>query len=153
MQDIEGCPCGSGATLAKCCARVWEEGAQSPEALMRSRYSAYVKQHRDYILATWHPGHLTPAVRAQVQAEEAPVPWLGLHIVAAQADTVEFVAFYRHQQRLAQLHERSSFVFENGRWWYLAGDMLPPITWPVNSPCFCGSGKKFKKCHGGVLAD
>ena len=43
-QDL--CPCGSGKAYGECCEPIikQKELAQSPEALMRSRYTAYVKQ-------------------------------------------------------------------------------------------------------------
>jgi len=54
------CPCDSGKTYADCCGP-WHAGlvqgvhAPTPEALMRSRYSAYGLGLIDYLLATWHP--------------------------------------------------------------------------------------------------
>ena len=58
------CPCGSGAPYADCCGR-WHAGplhlqAPSAEALMRSRYSAFVLARPDYLLATWHPSTRPP---------------------------------------------------------------------------------------------
>ncbi len=29
----------------------------------------------------------------------------------------------------------------------------PMRSYPVNSPCLCGSGKKYKKCHRGQMAE
>jgi len=60
---------------------------------------------------------------------------------------VEFAADYQG----GQLHERSRFLKEEGKWFYLNGDILPPVTAAKvgrNDPCPCGSGKKFKKCCG-----
>jgi SEC-C motif-containing protein len=64
---------------------------------------------------------------------------------------VEFVAGYRESGVAKQLHERSTFVREGGRWFYVSGkyENLRPLPKPGrNEPCWCGSGKKFKKCHG-----
>ena len=50
------CPCGSLQSYERCCQR-WHEGEAAPgaEALMRSRYAAYVLKLDAYLLATWHP--------------------------------------------------------------------------------------------------
>ena len=88
---------------------------------MRSRYSAYVIGLLDYLLATWHasssPGDL----------ELPPVKWLGLEVRHAQtagdAGVVEFVARCREGGRAQRLHETSRFVREDGRWYYIDGQM------------------------------
>ncbi|MGD1898394.1 MAG: YchJ family protein [Phormidesmis sp.] len=49
--------------------------------------------------------------------------------------------------KLQQLHERSRFVREKGQWFYLDGDILPPFEPKRSQPCWCGSGKPFKRCH------
>jgi uncharacterized protein YchJ len=63
------CPCGSGLDLADCCG-LWHKGlaggvcAPTPEALMRSRYSAYVLGLVDYLVATWLLWNLWRAARS-----------------------------------------------------------------------------------------
>jgi hypothetical protein len=56
------CPCSSGLAYTACCGR-YHQGAPAPnaEALMRSRYTAYVMGHEDYLLANWHPPPAPPA--------------------------------------------------------------------------------------------
>ncbi len=89
---------------------------------MRSRYSAYVLGLLDYLLATWHPS------TAPGDLALAPVKWLGLEVRHAQtagdAGVVEFVARCRDGGRAQRLHEISRFVRENGRWYYIDGQML-----------------------------
>ena len=88
---------------------------------MRSRYSAYVIGLLDYLLATWHvsssPGDL----------ELPPVKWLGLEVRHAQtagdAGVVEFVARCKEAGRAQRMHETSRFVREDGRWYYIDGQM------------------------------
>ncbi|MFC5302619.1 YchJ family protein [Azospira restricta] len=116
------CPCGSGQPYAGCCGR-WHAGEAAPsaEALMRSRYCAYVLGLHDYLLATWH-ARTRPAT-----LDEAPTRWLGLEVKrhAATGDdsaTVEFVARYRAGGRGHRLHETSRFLREDGRWYYVDGD-------------------------------
>jgi len=91
---------------------------------MRSRYDAFVRGDRDHLLATWHPS-TRPA-----QLELDPrTKWLGLDVrsrkqVDATHAEVEFVARCREQSgKATRIHERSRFVKENDRWFYLDGDM------------------------------
>ncbi len=121
------CPCGSGNTLALCCGR-WHGGAQRLQAsdaqsLMRSRYSAYVLGLADYLLATWHP-----STRPASLALTTGLRWLGLQIKRsppADGDSavVEFVARSKLGGRAQRMHETSRFVREDGRWFYMDGDL------------------------------
>lgn len=125
------CPCGQhdakGRSLAfdACCGRYLDHFDDCPapdaQALMRSRYSAFVLQRADYLLATWHAPQRPPSVDFDPGAR-----WLGLEVRAARAtgdDTaeVEFVARHRIAGRAVRLHERSRFVREGGRWFYVDG--------------------------------
>ena len=112
-----------------CCGRYLEHEdcpAPDPESLMRSRYSAFVRLRADYLRATWH----TSPRPAQLQLDPA-TRWLGLtvrsqRLTAAGRAEVEFVARCRESGRGVRLHERSRFVRENGRWFYVDGDLLSP---------------------------
>ena len=125
------CPCGSGRPLAACCGR-WHAGEPAPdaEALMRSRYAAYVLDRREYLLATWHPSTRP----ADLPPPEPGLRWLGLQVrrhVRRDDDhaTVEFVARSKLGGRAHRLHELSRFVREGGRWFYVDGDIaMPPGT-------------------------
>ena len=93
---------------------------------MRSRYDAYVRGDRDHLLATWHPSR-----RPAQLVLDAGTKWLGLEVRSRKQidDThaeVEFVARLRPSGlgRAERIHERSRFVNENGRWFYLDGDTL-----------------------------
>lgn len=126
------CPCGSGETYVNCCGPFHaaflapanlndRHHAPTPEALMRSRYSAYVLGQIEYLLATWHPS-TSPG-----DLELSPVKWLGLQVLHAQsagdAGVVEFVARLRDGSGRAQrMHETSRFVREDGRWYYIDGE-------------------------------
>lgn len=125
MNELFFCPCASDKTYARCC-QLWHDGAAAPnaEALMRSRYSAYVLGWQTYLLETWHPS--TRPISLEVDQRNSP-KWLGLEIKRHQQTgpataLVEFVARYREGGGSAQrLHEISRFVQENGRWYYLGG--------------------------------
>jgi len=94
------------------------------EALMRSRYAAYEAGDTAWLLASWHASTRPERVDLDPGAK-----WLGLEvrghrvIDAAHAE-VEFVARYRVTGgRAIRLHERSRFVREDGRWFYVDGDL------------------------------
>lgn len=127
QRDAQACPCGRGVSYPECCGR-FHSGTAAPDAesLMRSRYAAYVLGLRDYLLVTWH----ATTRPADLDLEADPKPkWLGLEVrrhAATGADTavVEFVARYRIGGRGHRLHETSCFVRENGRWYYVDGDIV-----------------------------
>ena len=127
------CPCGRGdargrpRAFAACCGRYLADFDATPapdaEALMRSRYSAFVLEDGAYLLATWHPSR-----RPEHVDFEPGLKWLGLEVrehrrVDATHAEVEFVARSRLGGRAHRLHERSRFVCEDGRWFYLDGEI------------------------------
>ena len=151
------CPCGSHLTLDQCCGRYHQgELAPSPEALMRSRYTAFVLGLNDYLLATWHP-----TTRPAELALDAETEWKSLSIVSAEPPSdsrgsVHFRAcFYSQgaqegvQKGWHVLEEVSRFVNEQQRWWYIDGTpTLTRLKPRRNDPCLCGSGRKLKVCCG-----
>ncbi|WTP56444.1 YchJ family metal-binding protein [Streptomyces phaeochromogenes] len=117
------CPCGLAETYEKCCGRFHRGQATAPtaEALMRSRYCAFVKRDEAYLLRTWHPRtrparlELDPAMR-----------WTGLEILTTSegtafhtTGTVTFRASYAG----GSLHEHSRFERVDGAWVYVDGDI------------------------------
>lgn len=125
------CPCGSGRTYAGCCGPLHggTAHAATAEALMRSRYSAFVRADADYLLASWHPDTRP----AHIDLDDAArTRWLGLEVkghdvVDDDHATVEFVARWKVGGAPAvRLHETSRFVREGGRWYYVDGDFPAP---------------------------
>jgi SEC-C motif-containing protein len=122
------CPCGGALGYSACCGH-FHIGAlrlQAPtaEALMRSRYSAFVLGLRDYLLATWHASTRP----ASLEIDPPGLKWLGLDVRRheqqdADHATVEFVARSKLGGRAQRLHEISRFVREDGRWFYVDGDL------------------------------
>ncbi|WP_428562430.1 MAG: YchJ family protein [Solidesulfovibrio sp. DCME] len=166
----EPCPCGSGRAFAACCGPCLAGAVAAPtaEALMRSRYAAYARGDMDYLERT-----LLPRKRAGFSAEATrawcgDVLWTGLDVVRTEGGgpddetgLVEFVAHYVKAGEPMALHEVSRFRKKGGHWFYvdgLAGDdgaaAAPAPEAPRgaavgrNSPCPCGSGKKYKRCCG-----
>ncbi|OIQ98376.1 hypothetical protein GALL_196540 [mine drainage metagenome] len=156
------CPCGSGKTLEACCGPILDGGpAATPEALMRSRYAAYVLCNIDHLERSLAPEARTDHDRAAAEQWAKAVEWLGLAILATsgggageETGTVEFEARFR-QGGLEQTHrETSNFRRENDSWVYVDGKLhnKPVVrSHPKvgrNDPCPCGSGKKYKQCCG-----
>lgn len=132
MSPPSPCPCGRLSPHRRplawdeCCARYVEHFDTTPapdaESLMRSRYGAFVREQAGYLLATWHA-----STRPAQLDFDADARWLGLQVRAHQLTApdraeVEFVARYRLKGRAVRLHERSRFVLEEGRWYYVDGD-------------------------------
>lgn len=119
---------------------------------MRSRYSAFCTKNVDYLLATHHRSQQHADEKTLLENSINATEWLGLKVLKAtqqnESGVVEFIAYYRDQHGLGQIHERSNFVLEENRWFYFDGKHLPAEKIQRNDPCICGSGKKFKKCCG-----
>lgn len=122
---MRNCPCGTNVDVDDCCGRFLAGSAlpETPEQLMRSRYTAFTMRDADYLRETWHPGTRPDDVGA-----DTGIRWEGLEIVdapdvAADANRgeVEFRASWRDGGARGVMHERSRFVRQSGRWWYLDG--------------------------------
>jgi SEC-C motif-containing protein len=125
------CPCGRTGPKAQvralddCCGAYHaNQKAPDAESLMRSRYSAFVLGDVPYLLATWHSSQRPAELKL-----EAGGKWLGLEIkhhrvTGADTAEVEFVARFRVGGKAVRQHERSRFVREDGRWFYVDGDVL-----------------------------
>ena len=105
--------------------RAVHETLADAEALMRSRYDAFVRCDADHLLATWHP-----STRPATVQFEPGTRWLGLEVrshrvIDATHAEVEFVARCRvGGGKASRLHECSRFVREDGRWFYVDGHVF-----------------------------
>ena len=154
------CPCGLEKNYSDCCGAYidGEKIPLTPEALMRSRYTAYTKANIDYIQRT-----MRGAAMKQFNADEATawakkVEWRRLDILDTKTEGakgfVEFLAYFYDNGKRHAIHELSEFHLDNGIWYYVDG--TPPKEKPIaiasrigrNEPCHCQSGKKYKKCCG-----
>ena len=156
MAEFEAvlCPCGSGQSYKACCSRLisGQVTAASAEQLMRSRYTAYATRDYAYLMASWHP-----STRPQVLDDADNEPqWCQLVILSTEAGQtpdqqgyVEFEAHYHFAGKPGMMRERSRFVQEDGRWFYVQGEVMAEASKPGrNAPCPCGSGNKYKRCCG-----
>ncbi|QYX81210.1 hypothetical protein K1J60_35875 [Streptomyces akebiae] len=116
------CPCGLPQTYEDCCGRYHSGSAAAPtaEALMRSRYSAFVVRDEAYLLRSWHP-----RTRPADIAFDTTMRWTGLEILESRdgsafhtTGTVTFRASYRG----GSMHERSRFERVDGAWVYVDGE-------------------------------
>ena len=123
------CPCGSGLMFEKCCGQYISEQIVAPtaEVLMRSRYSAYVIKDENYLLNTWHKTTRPETLNLE---QDTSTKWIGLDVVRVEQGTikddkgqVEFVARYKVNGKAERLHEVSRFRKEQGKWYYLDGDL------------------------------
>src|SRR4026208_368592 len=163
--NIQTCPCGSGATFAECCEPIINgtRESQTAEELMRARYSAFVMGAIDFIVASTHSRTRKEIDLPFIREWSETSTWRGLEILEAKDVNenkafVSFEARFTNQEGEAQLHrEKSLFERENGQWKFVTGDELKNATVRYeipppgrNDPCPCGSGRKYKKCHGSV---
>jgi len=124
------CPCGSHKLYSTCCGAYinGHDYPNTPEALMRSRYSAYVKSEVEYLKKTMRGAPLEQFNSEEVLDWLKNVRWQGLKIkkkssaISSQSIRdiayVEFVAEYKYQGRNYELREISKFSQQEGHWFY-----------------------------------
>lgn len=123
MVDRSLCPCISKKNYAECCKNfhLGLSKASSAEELMRSRYSAYVKKMKNYLLDTWHPS--TRPTEEELKLDESGFKWLNLSIRSSQENAsiglVSFTASYCFGTQKGEMKEVSKFIKEDGTWYYL----------------------------------
>jgi len=160
---MKNCACGSSLAYSECCEPfiTGVKHAPTAEALMRSRYTAYVEHAIDYIIDTCTQDEKDRIDVRQTRSWSEKSKWLGLKIISADKggpdDTegmVEFEALYEMDGLRDNHHEKAKFKKLNSRWFYEEGNVIPKTvirTGPKigrNDPCPCGSGKKYKHCCG-----
>ena len=139
------CPCGSHKLFSDCCEPViTHQSATTALQLMRSRYSAHVKNNEKYLIDSWHPSTCPEKIDTETQATR----WLQLKIISAETDMVHFVAYFSEGNKTFALKEKSRFTLEHDHWYYLDAIENSVIDVSKNMPCPCESGKKYKRCCG-----
>ncbi len=158
------CPCGSGKPFEHCCGPILDHArkADTAEALMRARYTAYATCNIDFLYASAGPDVQSDFDPESSRRWAEGSEWNGMEIVATEKGSeqddeglVEFIARYSVNGTEFEHHERSLFQRINGEWKFIDGELVKPE--PIvretpkigrNDPCPCGSGKKYKKCCG-----
>ena len=161
------CPCGLELPFSQCCQPLImaTKLANSPEQLMRSRYSAYATNNAEYIYLTYAKSSRLEQSIADIEQWAAQTKWLKLVVHSAseyqknnvnkESAQVGFSAFYLHLGKIWQMRENSNFILENNDWLYLDGDVSESkvLSKPKrNDTCFCQSNKKFKQCCAKALS-
>ncbi|MDR0455078.1 MAG: YchJ family protein [Treponema sp.] len=160
---MKNCPCDSGLAYEECC-EPYIKGAKNPptaEALMRSRYTAYVEHAIDYIVETCTKDEKDKIDIRQTRAWSEKSKWLGLKVLSSERGgpddaegKVEFQASYEMDGLRDTHHEKAKFIKKDDRWLYDEGSVVPITIVRAgpkvgrNEPCSCGSGKKYKHCCG-----
>ena len=153
------CPCDPQKLYIDCCEPYLSGKVtpDTPEALMRSRYTAYTMANIAYIKQTMRG---TAAVNFQEKEAERwakKAIWIKLDVIKVIQEMdgigfVEFEAFFVEGARLKSIHENSRFRREQGKWFYVDGTHSPvsPVNQIIslNTNCPCGNQRKFKNCHG-----
>lgn len=159
---MSNCPCNGPKSYADCCQRI-HNGAQKAETaqeLMRARYTAHAKSNVEFIVATTHISKRKDIDLNDLLIWCKSTNWEKLEVLSAlkgeakdEEGKVEFKAYYKQNNRQHCHHELSYFKKEKGLWYFVDGEQ--PMTAKVkklkigrNSPCSCGSGKKYKQCCG-----
>ncbi len=122
---MQNCYCGSSLSFENCCEPYLKNLKKAPtaEALMRSRYSAFATGAADYLVATTHLPQRKFHNKAYILEWSKSNHWIKLEVLATTETTVTFKAYYLDSELKAQIHnEHSTFVFENGNWYYVDGE-------------------------------
>ena len=168
------CPCCSNKKFNECCGKIIQsKNAQSPEQLMRSRFSAYATKNAKYIYNSYAEKTRCNLTLDDLQKEMNNCIWTKLVINSCspfeknkptldlkKAPTVSFSAYYILNNQLVKMSETSRFIYSD-KWYYLDGDNiehneLGRIKSNDICPCFGNSlagglvntkkAKKFKHC-------
>ena len=124
------CPCKSMESYYICCMPLHSNKAkaETAEALMRSRYSAYFFRMSTYLVETTHPDTREPNLKKELDKTINDIKWSFLTIVKVvkggkndKIGKIEFIARCYVDGEAQELHERSRFKRYKGEWKYLAG--------------------------------
>lgn len=120
------CPCGSKKNYADCCG-VFIEGhdlPDTPERLMRSRFTAYKINRIEYIEQTMRGEPSIGFNLDEVRQANKRIKWLNLTVTNAptpigDTGSVEFSARYLLKGTIHTMRENSLFHFQDGQWFYV----------------------------------
>lgn len=161
---IDLCSCDTKKSYSDCCEPIIKGGKVPAHAvdLMRARYTAYARHEIDFIMSSLSPTRKKDTDRKATEEWSRETRWSGLEILSTEkggpgdeTGKVEFIARFQEKEEAKEHHELATFLKLNGSWYFEDGRTPPqkPIKLESpkigrNDPCHCGSGKKYKKCHG-----
>ncbi len=130
MNMLNSCPCGTNHPYSACCEPIISGRKEAVTALelMRSRYSAFTQANVDYLMRSHSVKTRPVKERKSIEKWAKSVVWMGLTILNTEAGEtndetgyVEFKALYLENGKPEQIHEKSLFHRENGKWVYVSG--------------------------------
>lgn len=165
------CYCGQPKKYQDCCEPLHrrERPADTPEQLMRSRFSAYFLRLVPYIADTYFQPILSSTARQEIHAFAHSARFLALEVITSGLSPsipsvsfpvlpdsarelatgyVHFKVWFLQADKMHLLEEHSRFVCHQNEWRYLDGVLLPHpvVKLGRNDLCPCGSEKKYKAC-------
>lgn len=154
VNTIQPCFCGSNIDFSTCCLPFInkEVPAQTPEKLMRSRFSAYAYGNAQYIYDTYAKSSQTAQSVKDIDDWSQSCVWIALEIYPiadssnnAAEQFVEFSAFYITDDTLYELREKSRFILEE--------NMPPAITANVKEKSTINAPlKQWRYIDGNIIA-
>ena len=149
------CFCGSQQLYADCCEsfHLKTKQPQTPEQLMRARYSAYAVKNAAFVRESYAKEKQAENSLSEIKDFATSCRFINLTVLDSgyndETGFVKFKAHYFYQDLYCELAEHSKFIKEDEQWRYLDGEITPVADIKVkrNDTCPCGSNKKYKKCH------
>ncbi|QRM88796.1 Sec-C motif domain protein [Lacinutrix sp. WUR7] len=122
------CYCGNNKTYKSCCEvfHLNNGKTETAQQLMRSRYSAFVLANGDYLMETHHSSTRPTSEKKAIVKWAKSVAWIKLEIEETtkglekdKEGTVTFNAYFYENSKVDVIHEKSAFIKENNKWYYL----------------------------------
>ena len=122
------CYCGNNKTYKTCCEVFHLNNGKTDTAqqLMRSRYSAFVLAKGDYLMQTHHSSTRPISEKKAIVKWTKSVEWIKLEVLETakglkknDKGTVTFNAYFYENGGVNTIHEKSAFIKENDKWYYL----------------------------------
>lgn len=125
------CKCGTNKNYLDCCGAYITNAKlpDTPDQLMRSRYTAYATCNVEYIENTMYGNALIGFDLKDTARWAKNIVWTNLKILNSSFESkdkgfVEFKAYYVESNQPGILHEKSEFQRKSGKWFYVDGIIL-----------------------------
>lgn len=122
------CYCGNNKSYQACCEifHLNHGKTETAQQLMRSRYSAFVLANGNYLMDTHHVTTRPTAEKKAIVKWAKSVKWIKLEIQETTKGllddtkgTVTFNAYFYENGNVEVIHEKSAFIKEKNKWYYL----------------------------------
>ena len=131
MNQPNLCPCGSTKPYELCC-ELYHKHKNAPtcEALMRSRYSAFVFGLVEYLYETTHPSHQNKKLKEEIAFTCKALAWTHLEVISVwqgglndKVGKVSFRASFVQEGKKGLHVEHSRFKRFGKAWMYVDGEV------------------------------